>query len=76
MKVIKVTETDKVVHYINPKYVKEVKVTKSDYNADWCISIIMMGNGNYSTITTILCKTEAEKDERLEEILNAIENTI
>lgn len=76
MKVIKVTETDGVVHYINPKYVKEVKVTKSDYNADWCIAVFLMSNGNYSDLTTILCKTEQEKDEKLNEILNLIENTL
>ena len=75
MKLIKVIEKD-CEEYINPTSVKKVKVTKSDLNRDWCISIYHNSHGNYSDFTTILCKTEAEKDERLEEILNAIENTL
>lgn len=69
MKLIYKKETDGSEHYISPMHVEEIKVVKSSVNKDWCIDIIHNGK-----ISTILCKTEKELNDKLAEVKSAMES--
>lgn len=72
MKTIKVKDTYGVIHNYNPQYVKDVQEVESDINGEWCLSIILTGEGE--RINTILFKSKEEMEVMRDKILACIES--
>ena len=69
------TDRNGITHNYNPRYVVDAYKTPSEYNKDWCITIIFGKDSGLSpALQTIIFKDEKECDEVLNQIIYAIQS--
>lgn len=75
MKTIQCKDRFGIVHHYNPRYVVDAYVIPSEFNKDWCLTIIFgKDSGMSPSIETFVFHDKKTCDEQLDAILAAIES--
>ena len=72
MKTIKVKDSNGVTHNYNPKYIKDIQEVENHHNNEWCINIILDGEGEH--INSILCKSKEEMEALRDTLIFCMES--
>ena len=73
MKVIKFENCDGEKIFINPTYVSDFKVVRSDYTKEMCIAIFV-NHGNESKLYTMTFKSDEECEKYVDYIVECIQH--
>ena len=70
MKTARIKDNNGVIHNYNPLNIKDVQEIENTLNNEWCINIILTGEGEH--INSILCHSKEEMETIRDMILESL----